>query len=175
MCLEVSTIQAKVTLILGSLRRVQTERTDYTELRNCEQIQLTSVLAWQELPMMSKSRAYFNPCEYFGLVYLCGYRSDEVEVFDPQSSSFRASIGDVGDRAPSLLFVEGGELVILSVEWVSRWRNDMVKLEKTRHSSCVVDSDMAPVVDSANGVVYVACNGVCVAITIDGSSRTVIA
>jgi len=125
--------------------------------------------------MMFKSRAYFNPCEFLGLVYLCGYRSAEVEAFDPQSSTFRKSQDTVEDRAPSLLFAEGGELVILSVNWVSRWRNDMVKVEETQHSSCVVDSDMAPVVDSANGIVYVACSGVCVAIKIDGSSRTEIA
>lgn len=124
---------------------------------------------------MSKSRSYFNPCEYLGLVYLCGYRSVMVETFNPESGTFQTSLDTVGERSPSLLYVDDEELVILSANWVSHWRYDMVKVKETQHPSCVVDSNMAPVVDSVNGVVYVACNGVCTAIKTGSFTRIEIA
>lgn len=70
---------------------------------------------------MRVSRVNFNPCEYKGFVYLCGYGAFLMEAFDPQISRFIPFLTvTLAWNSQSLMFVEGGQLVVLSDRHITR-------------------------------------------------------
>jgi len=89
-------------------------------IKDCEVVSLPLGM-WDDLPSMRVSRVNFNPCEYKGFVYLCGYGAFLMEAFEPQISRFLPVLTVIlAWNSQSLMFVEGGQLVVISDRHISR-------------------------------------------------------
>ena len=127
---------------------------------------------------MKEARWGFNPCEFHELLYLCGWGSESMEAFDPDSRTFLLLNVTLPENSDCYLFVESEQLVVLSDHFVTRWSLsegcDLVQLNSIRHKEYWVRSFMAPVVDPAAGVIYICYDGECYSINLNGSGRKVV-
>lgn len=126
-------------------------------LSDCEQLAVQGRL-WRDLPNMQEARCDFNPCQYYSLLYLCGYGSYLLETFDPATSTFEAlPVSLPEEYRACCVFEEQGQLVAISDQFVTRWRSGpqgLLQLSHTQHSEYEIFCNMAPVVDPA-GRIYI--------------------
>ena len=80
----------------------------------CERLSLREKAAWNALPDLSSARAGYNPCEWRREIWICGGRNSSIEVFSPISQSFRVLSLSFPDKAPTLSFVIGEDLLVFS-------------------------------------------------------------
>ena len=125
---------------------------------------------------MRKARASTTPCEYRNYVYLYGLHAKEIEAFNPRNLTFLNMYHVLpmteGWISGCYIFVDADQLVILSSLKVCRWGGSGPLLDllwEQDHLHCPVECNMPPILDSAKKVIYVACEGVCVSISLDGS------
>lgn len=124
---------------------------------------------------MNLARYDFNACEYHSHVYLCGDGSGAIEAFNPASNCFLPFQAQVPKDGRCLLLVENQELVVMSMLYVTRWKagqdHHLVRVSQKVHLPVNVWSQMAPVVDSVNGVAFTVWGGTVYCVKLDGSER----
>lgn len=81
-------------------------------LKTCEKFQLLGK-RWTLLPSMRESRAEFNPCMLFGIVYLCGEGSFIMEAFNPETETFLPLQVTLPEDFACCLYVHNHLLVLL--------------------------------------------------------------
>ena len=122
---------------------------------------------------MKEGRLMLNPCEYRSIVYLCGFGSDRMEAFDPVNGVLVPIEARVSEDSESCLFVESDQLVVLSRIHVMRWElNEVGQLRKVKsavHTKCDLMSNIAPIVDTLSGYIYIVYGGQGYSIKMDGS------
>lgn len=130
---------------------------------------------WRALPSMHEARADFNPCEFEGRVYLCGYSSDAIEAFDPGACVFHLLQVRLPESNAWLLVVESGQLLVLTDHYATRWEVDrhhsLRQVKQTQHSGLGQICNAPPVLDSVNGLLYVAVVGMCFSISLEDNSK----
>jgi len=93
--------------------------TAYT-VKECEMIELSSPnFSWKALPGMIEARYSFNPCLFSDYVYLCGYPSNLVEAFSPQTDSFLPLPLQLPESSPSCVYVHKNCLVVFSYNYIT--------------------------------------------------------
>lgn len=106
---------------------------------------------------------------------MCGYGSDLIEAFDPVNAVFLGLTAQLPEDTTCLLFVERGQLVVLSRNYATRWRagqdSRLLQCSKAVHPICNMHCNMAPVVEEGSGLVYISYDGVCYSVKVDGSER----
>lgn len=126
------------------------------------------------LPCMNQGRSLFNPCEFKGVVYLCGLGSDEIEAFCPKTCMFLLMDVRLPEDSACCVFVEAEELIILSVKYVTRWevneQHQLVLQKSSQHLGCNLRCNTSPTVDSVNSIIYTSSSS-CFCLSIDGSNR----
>jgi len=121
---------------------------------------------------MTEGRASFNPCEFLTVLYLCGNGS--IDAFHPSTRLMQRLAARLPDQRSCLVFVENDVLVVLSELHVTRWQSSGLHLQQLSASGypdLYLSCNMAPVVDSVNGLVYVTEEGHCSAISLDGTKK----
>ena len=122
---------------------------------------------------MKGERGHFNPCDFKGLVYLCGYGTVLFETFDPQTVSFFVLTARLSDpHSACCLYVDKDQLVVLCDDSTIRYSqgqgHQLLQVSKTQHRHSTVTCNMPPVVELSSGCVYIADKGVCYCITLNG-------
>ena len=140
-------------------------------LRESEQLKNKT---WEVLPKMRVGRCYFNPCEWNELLYLCGKGSTVIETFSAETQSFQVLKARLPERNSSCcVFVEGGELVVLSNRYMTRWGHsegrELTQLSESQHPKIEMWCIMAPWLDSVEGTVYYTSRNGCFRVKVDGS------
>ena len=143
-------------------------------MQECEELNM-HLGVWKPLPNMREARSGFNPCEFHGYVYICGYGSDSIEAFDPVNTAFLPLSAQLPEDTSCLVFVEREQLVVISKNYVTRWSAGqdarLLLGSKAVHPLCNVHCNMAPVVDERSGLVYISYEGLCYCMKGDGSGR----
>ena len=129
--------------------------------------------SWQTLPNMRVARTAFNPCEYSGILYMCGAGSFMIDAFDPVSCSFIPIQARLTDDSPCLLLVDRSQLVVLATEYLTRWTvgpaHDLVKVSEIKHAEWFLEHNQAPVVEEESGFLYFGVAGLVTRVKADGS------
>ena len=140
--------------------------TGFSPLNSCEKFELLRN-SWRLLPDMHQGRAFFNPCLFRLLIYLCGAGSSTIEVFSPSTDSFLA----IQIEIPMLqyaccMYVDGEELVVHFNDRVHRYGGggDGGLVPVTQVATPVVNKlqNSQPVVDREKRVFYVVKGAECV-------------
>lgn len=123
---------------------------------------------------MKEARSFCTPCEYNGSVYLTGYGSDLIEVFNLETNSFLALTARLPEQySACVVFVESSFLVVLSSNYVTRWNasdsQDLQQVTQASHTEISVYCSTIPIV--LGGLVYIADRGKCYKVQIDGSEK----
>jgi hypothetical protein len=123
---------------------------------------------------MRVGRSYFNPCEWNGLLYLCGKGSTIIETFNIDTSTFQVQKARLPERNSSCcVFIESGDLVVLSNRYMTRWSlgeaRVLTQLAETQHPKIEMWCVMSPLLDAAQGVIYYTSRKGCFRVKIDGS------
>ena len=123
---------------------------------------------------MAGERGHFNPCEFRACVYLCGYGSVLIEAFHPDTSTFQLLKPRLADtHSACCLYAAADQLIVLCEEYTLLFEqgnnHQLREVGRSKHRQCTVGSNMPPLVDALNGYVYLADQGVCYAVQLDGS------
>lgn len=79
--------------------------------------------SWRSAPAMREPRYCFNPCYMSGLVWLCGYGSVNIEVFDPENNEFSSAPSATLPESHFCCTVEHeGCLLVISYSYLTRYR-----------------------------------------------------
>lgn len=162
--------QEKVRLTVDK-STVHLESSCYLVLRECEELREGS---WHRLPDMQEERCCSSPCEYRGLLWICGDGSSRMEAFDCTSREFLQELWVPIPSCPCVLFVEGDELVALSRTLVLRWVWEGVELQQVsqaEHPNYGMDSTSTPVVDLVNRLVVTSLDGSFTWVSFDGDRK----
>lgn len=146
----------------------------YADLKACERLSFQED-KWKSLGDMIHARCNFNPCDLYNTIYLCGGGTDSIETFDPKNNSFHPLSARLPEKTPCGVFVELGKLIVLSGNFVSKWRVDEGQLrveQQQEHQGCSVIANMAPVLTA--GQVYFTWWGDCYRLAVDGSRSEVV-
>lgn len=96
-----------------------------------------------------------------------------IEVFNPETCLFLSLQIPRADASACTLFVENNQLVLMSANYVSRWMQEgehsLVQLYEIQHPSYDVLSNMPPVVDSVNSLIYFSLYGRCFCMDLFGT------
>lgn len=172
-CLEVRAMQAAVIHIVDNGANYAGTpylgtRTLKSGLSDCEKMGMRSN-ARQKLPNMYDPRADFNPCELGNSLYLIG-GSALVEVFNLSVCTFtQYPLEHPETDSPCCVFAVQGALVVISRNYMVRWKRERVLIQQ--HKECEVLCNIPPVLDENRGVVYLAYEGWCSTITLDGQEQ----
>jgi len=115
---------------------------------------------------MSQARAYFNPCVFSDLIFLCGKGSSLLEAFHPRQSLFTVVDTKLSIAEECCLYIYKNELIVRSLDWAAHYSlqvegvtrvalGSSVQVESVKHQSSL------PVVDELNGLVYIVRLGKC--------------
>jgi len=131
---------------------------------------------WQDLPSMHYVRSIFNPCEFHFLLYLCGYGSIFIEVFNPATRVFAVIASTITGNIGCITTICEGQLVLISASSISFWgyTQDRGLVQASRvglNQPFSLMSNMAPLVDEVNGVMYVVASGACYCIHLESGTR----
>lgn len=178
MCSEVVSRQESVRPIAGDPvlhpGTFQAGSKHYADLKACETLNFLGD-QWEALGDMTHARCNFNPCDLYDTLYLCGGGTDLIEIFDPKNNNFNPLPVHLPEKTPCSVFVENGKLVVLSGNFVSKWRVDHGQLreeQRQEHPGCSVIANMAPVLKGEH--VYLSWWGDCYRAAVDGSRSDVI-
>ena len=89
--------------------------------KSCEVYELQE---WKEVGAMQCVRCYFTPCFHRSVIYLAGYAA-VVESFDAVTHTFTPLLlylPSTLHRCKSIAFIANGELCILAVMQIARWK-----------------------------------------------------
>jgi len=150
----------------------------YSECRKeCELLNLQTGI-WRAISNMHESRAYLHPCEFVGIVYLCGALSSIMEAYNPNTEAFLSYHYLLPESALCFAFEEKGQLVVLSTNQMSKWGSvagqQLMQLSNTRNNKTTLFGNMRPVLDPGKGLVYVSLGGRFFSVKLDGSEQRVI-
>lgn len=114
---------------------------------------------------MYMPRYYFNPSGYHQYLYLCGKGSEAIEAFHTHTYLFSVLLIRLPENSECCSFIENDQLVIISSHYLTRFvRKEDYELMQVATIVCQdeyeMDSNMAPAVDSVNGLLYIAENRV---------------
>jgi len=138
--------------------------TRYPAVKSCEKFELPNN-KWTALPDMREARAYFNPCLFNGIIYLCGYYSQIMEAFSPETDTFLPVQIPVLENASGCLYVDN-DLLVLNMEnhilkFAAGQGGQLDKRSRVEASSFDRYQSSQPVVDKANGVYFMIKGGEC--------------
>lgn len=154
-------------------------------LKTCEQLKIDSenlqhgyeqMEGWRYVEnQMEEGRAYFNPCEFRGKVYLCGRFSSLIEAFHPDTLSFLTLDFRFPEHTyPCCSFLHHHQLVILSRHYLvqidTHSDGELALLACRQHPQLSVMCNMAPVV-TKEGTVYFSNRKELCAVNIDESGE----
>jgi hypothetical protein len=119
---------------------------------------------------MYDPRADFNPCELNNSLYLIGGGSALVEIFNLSVCTFtQCQLEHPETGSPCCVFAVQGVLVAISRNYLVRWKREEVLIQP--HKECEVLCNIPPILDENRGVVYLAYEGWCSTITLDGQEQ----
>lgn len=130
-------------------------------MTTCEKIDLkSSNRRWKALPNMKKSRDSFNPCLFIGCVFLCGWGSELVDQFCPQTESFLPIELRLPEASPCCLYVHKNLLVVHSENYISKFTTGQAgqlisHSQVCSYASVNKRSNSQPVLDPALGLFYI--------------------
>lgn len=147
-------------------------------LKACENLNLNSRV-WSELPTtMTVPRWCFNPCEYHSAVYLCGGYTKHIEIFDQESKTFTLLQAQLIDQlSATVTFIWRDQLVVLSSNhmtfFVAGQSQQLEEWRRQEHMNLAMAmiSNMSPLLDEGNGLLYVCSKGDCHIIDLEDFSR----
>lgn len=120
---------------------------------------------------MKEGRCHFNPCEFNGLLYLCGHPSSTIEAFHLDLCTFLPWQSRLPESySACLLLVHNDQLLIVSENYLSCWTQEeerLVQVSLSEHFKLDVCSNMNPAVDSRNGFFYMSLGGTCLKVKLD--------
>ena len=145
----------------------------YGELRECEALNLHTN-EQKRLPCMQEPRSRFNPCVFSGFIYLCGWGSDLIEVYDPYETRFYSLQPRLPEKfSPCCVFVAYTEMVVVSGQYVTRWQSaahrDLTQVSIHPHTTLNLRCNLPPILSETQQVVYLSYNGFCYSLKTDGS------
>ena len=130
-------------------------------MQTCENYDLIGE-AWRSLPSLSEGRRFFNPCEFNGVVYLCGFSVDNMEVFSPVTDTFlpiRISVPSL--HGASCVLVETDLLVVYSEDKILRFSagqdKQLILRSEKPASKTEKFQNSPPVVHKAHSLFYLVC------------------
>lgn len=131
---------------------------------------------WQDLPSMVNTRSLFDPCEFHSLLYICGYGSNCIEAFNPVTRLFTVISTLLLHNSGCLSVRYCDQLFILSTAGVSIWKEEKDQglvhvCSVNSHQQYYMWSNIMPVVDEVNGVMYTVDCGACFCINLEDGSR----
>lgn len=133
-------------------------RRGYT-VKECEKIDACSLdRTWKALPDMREARCSFNPCAFNEFVYVCGWGSQLIQAFSPQTDSFLPFQLQLPEESPCCLYVHGSCLVVHSYQYISRFTEQeeqlvqhlQIRSKKPNHKQ----SNSQPVVDPTRSLFF---------------------
>ena len=114
---------------------------------------------------MQEKRAFFNPCEWRGLVYLCGCGS--LEAFSPETETFlpfRLPL-PTEEYVDCCVYVDRDVLVVHSYSHITKFRTgergQPVQLSAPYSPYLDKRQNSQPVLDKTRQVCYLVYNGEC--------------
>jgi len=91
---------------------------------------------WRGAPDMREARYCFNPCLINSKVWLCGYGTMNIELFDPETNEFLPSPSAQLPESHFCCTVEHeGCLLVVSYSYITRYKiegNGLTKMEERR-------------------------------------------
>lgn len=146
-------------------------------MRECEEMGIQAGW-WRELPSMTYARCLFNPCDYNGFLYLCGFGTDAIEAYSPEACIFLPLQVLLPEKSACIAVVDNNQLLIVSTNYLTRWttgqNHSLVLCSLQNHANISVLCNMPPVLDPQNGRMYISDEGKCNIVSLDGSERTVV-
>ena len=143
----------------------------------CEKIDLTSRnLTWKALPDMKESKCGFNPCLFHEFVYLCGYKSDLVEAFAPQTESFMLLSIQLPESSYYCLYVHNNRLVVHSYNYITQFSAEQAgQLSKHSQVRCCVRTEKwgncQPVLDLTRSLFFIFQEDTCYCFSMETGDR----
>lgn len=123
---------------------------------------------------MHACHSHFNPCKFKNYLYICGLGSDSIEAMDLLALTFHNLPLRLPEKnSACCLFVDNEELVIISKRYVTRWGQmddyKLAPMAKREHAEMRLESNMAPVFNSTNQLLFIVREGRLFRIKVDGS------
>ena len=138
--------------------------TNYPAVKSCEKFQLLNH-TWTALPDMREARGSFNPCMFGSLIYLCGYKSQIMEAFAPETDTFQPVQIPVPENIGCCLYVDNDLLVLHRKSYILKFAagqgGQLDKRSEIRSQECSKWQNSQPVVDKANGLFFISREGKC--------------
>lgn len=133
---------------------------------------------WSSLPCMQEARAELHPCEFRGLLYLCGKGSALIEVFNPETWVFLPLSFILPEKfSACITVVDRCHLLVISEHYASWWAEEaglLTQVSLSQHEKRIVTCTMTPVLDQVNDLVYFANEETCFSIRLDGSEASLV-
>ena len=139
-------------------------------LHSCEKYHLQQH-SWTLLPPMKAGRAYFNPCQFNGNVYLCGCGSALLEAFYPPNDQMLPFQLSMPTYSNCCMYVEDNMLVVNLDCNILKFRAGQAEplVETSRQSTKedVIWPNSQPVVNAALRLYYIIARDCCFSVNMD--------
>ena len=120
---------------------------------------------------MQKAKSHFNPCEWRGVIFLCGFES--IEAFSPTTDSFIPFLLSIPKEKTEgwCVYVDNDQLVVLSYKHMLRFGvgegGQPVQVADLPCPQALKTQDSQPVVDLSRRVIYIVQKGNCLGFSMD--------
>ena len=123
---------------------------------------------WRMLPGMNAARCCFTPCQFAGLVYLCGGQTDTIETYSMETNTFELLSLRLPESSSCISFVYNSHLVTLTDTSTLHISPAHSLTYHTAHPKCHLISN-AVCVDFSGQIVFLAYRERVVSLRFDGS------
>lgn len=123
---------------------------------------------------MREPRCYFNPCEWNGLIFVCG--SGSIEAFSPQTNCFLDLLLSHLPENSGCLYVQDNLLVVHSSMHISRIAMEQAG-QLVLHDQTIIEksamkwSNSLPVVDPARCLCFIIQQDKCLSFSMESGEE----
>ena len=136
----------------------------YPAVKTCEKFDMANN-RWGPLPDMKEARSCFNPCLFYGIIYLCGCGSTIMEAFSPETDTFLPVQIPVPSTSNCCSYVDDDQLVLHMTSSILKFAagqgGQLVKRSEIGSPGVHKYQNSQPVVNKASGLYFITWNGSC--------------
>ena len=131
------------------------------------------------MPNMREARYYFNPCMYFGVIYICGYGSCLMEAFSlqPQEQFVPNFNITLPENRACCVYVADNLLVVHSFSWILKYKpgrnNQLLEEDSRKQFAAWADKyqNTLPVLNLVKKQIYMSYNNSCYIVNMESGLK----